>query len=304
VAVSRISRINVTPVKSLRVHHPDAASLRFQGVVEDRRFLLVDECGRLYHGNRDPRLVCASAAWEPESRRLAITTPGEAPVEDVVIRGERSVVDVYGRSVRGHVVQGPWATALSKFVGRPLTLVERDDDQWATDIRPITIISQASLNLIDGDGRRFRMLLEFEGVDALQEETWRGRRVRAGDATLLITGPTPRCAVPSANPEVGLRDRNVLRELRAVRGDHGSGMAWLGARRRSDRTSRNSLCHQARGSTQGREHSTSAAIHAQAAGGEICAAQRRQHGLVGPRLGHSTEFSEDVPASSWEHRPA
>jgi uncharacterized protein YcbX len=228
VAVSRISRINVTPVKSLRVHHPDAASLRFQGVVEDRRFLLVDECGRLYHGNRDPRLVCASAAWEPESRRLAITTPGEAPVEDVVIRGERSVVDVYGRSVRGHVVQGPWATALSKFVGRPLTLVERDDDQWATDIRPITIISQASLNLIDGDGRRFRMLLEFEGVDALQEETWRGRRVRAGDATLLITGPTPRCAVPSANPEVGLRDRNVLRELRAVRGDHGSGMAWLG----------------------------------------------------------------------------
>jgi uncharacterized protein YcbX len=228
VAVSRISRINVTPVKSLRVHHPDAVSLRFQGVVEDRRFLLVDECGRLYHGNRDPRLVCASAAWEPESRRLAITTPGEAPVEDVVIRGERSVVDVYGRSVRGHVVQGPWATALSKFVGRPLTLVERDDDQWATDIRPITIISQASLNLIDGDGRRFRMLLEFEGVDALQEETWRGRRVRAGDATLLITGPTPRCAVPSANPEVGLRDRNVLRELRAVRGDHGSGMAWLG----------------------------------------------------------------------------
>jgi uncharacterized protein YcbX len=228
VAVSRISRINVTPVKSLRVHHPDAASLRFQGVVEDRRFLLVDECGRLYHGNRDPRLVCASAAWEPESRRLAITTPGEAPVEDVVIRGERSVVDVYGRSVRGHVVQGPWATALSKFVGRPLTLVERDDDQWATDIRPITIISQASLNLIDGDGRRFRMLLEFEGVDALQEETWRGRRVRAGDATLLITGPTPRCAVPSASPEVGLRDRNVLRELRAVRGDHGSGMAWLG----------------------------------------------------------------------------
>jgi uncharacterized protein YcbX len=228
VAVSRISRINVTPVKSLRVHHPDAVSLRFQGVVEDRRFLLVDECGRLYHGNRDPRLVCASAAWEPESRRLAITTPGEAPVEDVVIRGERSVVDVYGRSVRGHVVQGPWATALSKFVGRPLTLVERDDDQWATDIRPITIISQASLNLIDGDGRRFRMLLEFEGVDALQEETWRGRRVRAGDATLLITGPTPRCAAPSANPEVGLRDRNVLRELRAVRGDHGSGMAWLG----------------------------------------------------------------------------
>ena len=227
-AVSRISRINVTPVKSLRVHHPDAVSLRFQGVVEDRRFLLVDECGRLYHGNRDPRLVCASAAWEPESRRLAITTPGEAPVEDVVIRGERSVVDVYGRSVRGHVVQGPWATALSKFVGRPLTLVERDDDQWATDIRPITIISQASLNLIDGDGRRFRMLLEFEGVDALQEETWRGRRVRAGDATLLISGPTPRCAVPSANPEVGLRDRNVLRELRAVRGDHGSGMAWLG----------------------------------------------------------------------------
>jgi uncharacterized protein YcbX len=214
---ARISRINVTPVKSLRLHSPGSVRLLRNGVAEDRRFLLVDESLRLYHGNRDPRLVRASATWDPQARRLAITLPGEASIEDFVVHRQRIVVDVYGRRVRGHVVQGPWAAALSELVGRSLTLVERVDGHWATDIRPVTVISQASLDLIGGDGRRFRTLLELDGLDPLEEERWRGRRVRTGGATLLMGGPTPRCSVPSACPETGRRDRNVLRELLDVR---------------------------------------------------------------------------------------
>ena len=80
------------------------------------------------------------------------------------------------------------------------------------------MISQASLGLIDGDGRRFRMLLEADGLEALEEETWRNRRLRVGEATLLVCDPTPRCAVPSADPDTGRRDRNILRELIDARG--------------------------------------------------------------------------------------
>ena len=50
------------------------------------------------------------------------------------------------------------------------------------------------------------------------EEAWRDRRVRVGEATLLVGDPTPRCAVPSANPDSGCRDRDVLRELLERRG--------------------------------------------------------------------------------------
>ena len=62
------------------------------------------------------------------------------------------------------------------------------------------------------------MLLELDGLDALGEEAWGSRRVRVGEATLLVGVPTPRCAVPSASPDTGVRDRDVLRELIEKRG--------------------------------------------------------------------------------------
>lgn len=214
-----ISRINVTPVKSLRLHHPDVLWLDRHGAVDDRRFLLVDERQRLYNGNRDAALVCAEATWDACSRRLAITVPGVGTVAEDVVRGSPTVVDVYGRQVRGHTVEGPWGPALSELVGRSLTLVEREQGVFGTDIRPVTLISQASLDLLDGDGRRFRMLLEIEGLHALEEATWRDRRLHVGDATLLVGRPTPRCAFPSADPDTGRRDRDVLRELTSARGN-------------------------------------------------------------------------------------
>jgi uncharacterized protein YcbX len=205
-------------VKSFRLHHPDAVWLDRQGAVEDRRFLLVDDRGRLYNGARDGVLVLAEATWDATSRRLRLTVPGAATLEADVLRGSSTVVDVYGRRVRGHVVEGPWSGALSDLFGRSLTLVEREDGGWATDVRPVTMVSRASLGMLDGDGRRFRMLLEVDGLDAMEEETWRNRHLRVGEATLLVGDPTPRCAFPSADPDTGLRDRNVLRELIDARG--------------------------------------------------------------------------------------
>jgi uncharacterized protein YcbX len=62
------------------------------------------------------------------------------------------------------------------------------------------------------------MLFELDGVPAHGEDEWRNRRVRVGGAMLLVGDPTPRCAVPTANPDTGVRDRDVLRELLVQRG--------------------------------------------------------------------------------------
>ena len=226
-AGARVSRINVTPVKSLRLHHPDSIELGQDGARDDRRFLLVDEGRRLYNGKRDMTLVRSVAGWDRDARVLEVTLPDGEVVAGDVVRGASTVVEVYRRAVRGSVVEGPWADAFSDLVGRALTLVERDNGAWATDAQPATLVSRASLGLIDGDGRRFRMLFELEGLDPLAEETWRSRRIRLGGATLLVGDPTPRCAVPSSSPDTGLRDRDVLRELFAKRGDVG-GQACLG----------------------------------------------------------------------------
>jgi len=177
----RVARINLTPVKSLRLQHPDEVRLGPDGAVEDRRFLLVDEGSRLYNGKRDTSLVRAAATWDADARRLAVTMPDGGVIEGEVVPDGAALVEVYGRLVRGRVVTGPWADAFSDLVGRSLTLVERDDGGWATDDRPASLVSRASLDTIDGDGRRFRMLFELEGVAAHEEDTWRNRRVRVGD---------------------------------------------------------------------------------------------------------------------------
>ena len=78
---TRVARINVTPVKSLRLQHPDEIALGPDGAHEDRRFLLVDDGRRLYNGKRDTSLVRASATWDPVGRRLGLTMPDGAVVE-------------------------------------------------------------------------------------------------------------------------------------------------------------------------------------------------------------------------------
>ena len=93
-------------------------------------------------------------------------------------------------------MNGPFADALSDLAGRSLALVEREDGAWATDSRPATLVSEASLALIDGDGRRFRMLLELDGLEALEEERWRDRRVRIGE----VAAPRRRGDAPLRRP--------------------------------------------------------------------------------------------------------
>jgi MOSC domain-containing protein len=217
-ADARVARINVTPVKSLKLNHPDEIELVRDGAAEDRRFLLVDADRRLYNGKRDTTLVRTSAAWDPVARHLELTLPDGTSVGGEVAPGAATVVEVYRRALRGRLVEGPWPDAVSDLVGRSLVLIEREDGGWATDDTPASLVSRGSLDSVDGDGRRFRMLLELEGVTAHREDTWRNRRVRVGEATLLVGNPTPRCAVPSASPDTGVRDRDVLRELLEKRG--------------------------------------------------------------------------------------
>jgi uncharacterized protein YcbX len=217
--LASVERINVTPVKGLALSNPATLELTRAGAKDDRRFLLVSDDGRLVNGKRiGGGLNLASAAWDSEAGVLALTLPDGSVVSEEVRRGEATVTEVYGRLIRGAFVKGRFADALSELAGMPVLLVERAEGSWATDSRPATIISRASVDAFGGDGRRFRMLLEVDGVGAYAEDAWRGRRLRIGGATLLVEGPTPRCALPSFDPDTAERDRDVLRELLAVRG--------------------------------------------------------------------------------------
>lgn len=216
-------------MKSLGLQHPERIELTERGVADDRRFYIVDAAGRLVGGVTHGPLVQVRPDWDGVGR-LALAFPDGARVEGEVELGEPVETDFYGkRVVSGRVVRGPWAEALSEYAGAPLSLIRVEDSSYALDISVATMVSDGSLAALGGlDGRRFRMLLELQGCDAFEEDSWAGSLVRTGSTLLRLTGPVPRCAVTTQDPATGIRDHDTLRAIRQLRGRSEDGRIFFG----------------------------------------------------------------------------
>lgn len=234
--MARVARFNVTPVKSTALHHPDEIRIERSGAVGNREFFLVTEEGKLFGGSKLGPLVRIRAEHDPATEILALSFPdGERVEGSAVPTGERLEVDFWGRTVPARLLEGPWADALGRFAGRPLRLarVERPGD--GNDVRPITLVSLASVDELarsgglDGlDPRRFRMTIELEGLGPYEEDTWSGRRVRVGEVLLRIGEPVPRCVVTTQDPETGASDIPTLSLIHRTRGRTAEGELVFG----------------------------------------------------------------------------
>jgi uncharacterized protein YcbX len=221
--VAAVAALRIAPVKGLRLVAVDALELGPAGPAGDRAFHLREPDGAIALTVRHPRLVQIVPAWD--GRELALTFPDGTRVAATVRRGEPVTTAFYdGRAVAGHVVEGPFARALSEHAGRPVQLVARAQDARGGDDHAVTLMSRASLTALgtamerDVDGRRFRMTIEIDGVEAWEEHGWAGREVRAGAAVLRVAAPTARCAVTTRDPESGRTDAPVLKALAGLRG--------------------------------------------------------------------------------------
>ena len=222
-----VSRLSTTPVKGTALHSPSAVTVTDHGVEDNRRFHLVDARGRLFNGKHHGPLVRIRADYDPETRQLSVAVPGREPVRATTELGDPVVTDFYGRPVAGRLLTGPWAEAISGFVGRPLQLVEPEVPGAAVDVHPVTLVSAATVEHLRSvtpeggrlDSRRFRMLVELDGCGVHEEDTWAGRRVRIGGTTVRVAGPVPRCVVTNENPDTGVVDFNTLKAVKRYRGE-------------------------------------------------------------------------------------
>jgi MOSC domain-containing protein len=157
-----------------------------------------------------------------DGRHLALSFPDGTRVAGEVELGEELVTDFYGEDRNGHVVVGPWAAAISEFVGREVRLVRADEPGGGVDRGPgpVTMLSDASLDaLAPGlDGRRFRMLVGVAGCAPYEEDSWLGGLVRVGDAVVRLHEQVARCAITTQNPETGIVDFDTLRAIKERRG--------------------------------------------------------------------------------------
>lgn len=225
----RVTVITVAPVKGLALQHPDAVELGHGGVLANRRFFLVTDDGRLLNGKAHGPLVQVAARASEDGSALELQFPDGALVGGEVALGERVVTDFFGRPVEGRAVRGPWAEALSVFAGRPVELIRVEGEVGGSDRGRrgcVSMVSVASLERLAReagveavDGRRFRMLVTVDGVEAHEEDTWLGREVAVGAAVVRPNGLTGRCAVTTHDPDSGVPTLDTLRLLRDYRSD-------------------------------------------------------------------------------------
>jgi uncharacterized protein YcbX len=222
--VPTVARISISPVKGLGLVHPEQVLVEETGVRDNRRFHIVDADGRRYNQLRNSALV--QIKQEYDGNRLTLRFPDGMTAAGEIALGTQITTDFYGRTVDGHILEGPWSDALSGWAGRPLRLIQSDPGAAVDRVRgPVSLVSSASLDELGRhggqngrvDGRRFRMLFELDGCEPHEEDRWIKRDVRLGEALVRLRGDVGRCAITTQNPETGVPDFDTLRTIRAYR---------------------------------------------------------------------------------------
>jgi uncharacterized protein YcbX len=225
--VKTVSRISIAPVKGMALLHSGEVRLERHGVSTNRRFHVIDETGRRYGQLRNGTLVRIVPEYDEDADRLTLRFPDGTAVSGEVTLGQPVATDFYGRSVAGHVVEGPWARAISAYAGQKLRLVKTEEPGAGVDRArgTVSLLGDESLAELarqsgsdEVDGRRFRMLIGIKGAQPHEEEEWLGRRVRVGEAVVALNEIVARCAITTQSPETGIPDFDTLREIKSYRG--------------------------------------------------------------------------------------
>ena len=220
----RIERIGFTPLKGGRHMTHDLVDLTADGPVGDRVFCLVDRSrGRVLRTVENPTLLQAAARWE--TGVLSVDLPGHT-VEGVPSpSGELLEVDYWGRTAALEVCTGPWAEAYSEHLGYDVVLARSVNAGDVVYGASVTVVTTGSMRLLaqrlgrQVGSERFRATFLVDTGDAPPhvEDSWVGGDLRLGEATVLVRGVVPRCAVVNRDPVTGLGDADVLRKLAGYR---------------------------------------------------------------------------------------
>ena len=190
----RVEAIYISPVKSLALLAAQRVTLGKHGIVEDRRFFLVNDRARLVTQREVAPLTQVRAEYTIEPEVLRLRFPDGRTVEGTPVSGEPITARFFGeRDVEGFVVGGDWGAALSEFAGMRLRLVRAATS--AFDGFPVSILSTASVEALRAssgerglDERRFRPNFYISGPAAHGEDAWIGGDVRIG-ATAVVRSP-------------------------------------------------------------------------------------------------------------------
>jgi uncharacterized protein YcbX len=221
-----VTALAITPVKGTRIRNVDTVRLDRGGARENRRFFLIDDEDDMVNATHLGPLQTIVSSYDDGRRRLSLTFPDGRVLEDGVQLGEEVITRFYSEPFPARVVRGDFSQAISDHVGKELRLVEAGE-QGAVDRGSqgaVTVISQASVSRVAEqaerstvDPRRFRMLIEVNGVQPHEEDQWVGRTLQVGEAVLRARGHVGRCVITNREPESGEITLQTLKILGGYR---------------------------------------------------------------------------------------
>jgi uncharacterized protein YcbX len=217
-----VTALSVTPIKATRLRTVESIELDTIGARGNRRFFVIDDRDRMINGKQLGGLQ--TVVCECSDDQLRLTFADGNSVQGPVTHREEITARFFSGNVSGRVVDGPFSDALSGQLGRRLRIVEAEGSVDRGRRGAVSLISRASLERLAEiadedavDARRFRMLIEIDGVGAHEEDAWVGRSAQVGEAIVRFHGHVGRCLTTSRDPETGRVDLPTLDLLGSYR---------------------------------------------------------------------------------------
>ena len=163
---------------------------------------------------RNGRIALLRAMFDPAGPWLTITAPNGSVVRaDPVMPAGRAAL---GAFLTGYL--GSEARGTPVFQHAP-------GHSFGDQRSPVvSLINQATVRAFHDDvgapreEERFRANILFDDAPPWSEFEWVGRTLQIGEAVLMVTKRTVRCAAVEVNPATGERDADPIRELKRLYG--------------------------------------------------------------------------------------
>ena len=213
----KVTQLLIYPFKSAQGIALPKTGFDAEGLLNDRRLMAVDENGGFLTARRCPELLQISC--QADSNGWTLAHPAQATNCSVAASDSSALITGKVWKDDINAIDGGDAAAnwISEVLGQNARVAlwkptARHSGKYAldtsfADAAPILIVSEASMQQgcdwagIPYDVRRFRPNIVINGVDAFEEENWKGFQI--GDTHFKILDTCSRCILTTRDPDTG-----------------------------------------------------------------------------------------------------
>lgn len=231
-----LSQIYLYPVKSLSGIAVSSWPVANNGLLHDRKWMLIDEQHKFLSQRRLPKMALIKTRIEQD--QLILSAPGQ---EELVlalnpIAGDEIEVTIWHDQCMAKTISSQADDWLSDFLQTYCRLVYHPDDQQRqvdqryaqasdqtafADGFPFLIVAENSLLALNQAMQlelgiqRFRPNLVIADCASYAEDSW--RRISINEIEFRLPKPCSRCSVPAIDPETAITHKEPLTSLSRLR---------------------------------------------------------------------------------------